>query len=867
MPVNNFIKIMTLIIFLTSACQNKTTEESSAVDLAKVEQLKKLLAEQSSAVANAIAPNVSTVTSEDPNRLVNIRTYPNSINLLEGMSATFSVIAQQVNGVDKSLSTGVTFGVAPAGIIDLNPTALNSLYSLKALSPGTVTITMVSGTLTTTLAVVVKAKEIVSVEIFPKSVAVGTPTRFTLLAVYNNGTQSNLSSGVTWESINPIFLQANTQSRASGVFTGARVGLSGLRAIYGSTTVIARIDIQMPRILKIDVSAETDTYLLGTSDIQVSAVATFIGGNTFDIASSVNWSVDDSSIVSISSLGIMEALFPGEVKVTATYGTYSGNTSFFITSETFDHFRISPATATTPVGIAASYKFYGVRADNTERDISTYSRWTVDDISTASSGTSLSPKQPGKIYGVAKGTTTVHARYGMNTLATTVVVSDPIVLGITMTGSNLEGVCGVDDPKFHVDGQMSDGTTKDMTALVTYNVDPISLGIPYTDPTKAGAIKTLAAGTGTVTAAFLEPATNVILSASKLITAKPPIQLNIGITSPLGLSVPYGTQVFLTSGQLMSCGTGADYTTTSVWQTDNSSSVLNTLINSTANKGTLSTIDMGIEPKTSNATIKVTATKGTLTNDLTITVRPKEITRVTVNLADPVTGNPDLTTSGVDINTTIQLLASALFSNGETVVLPDSVDYPNYAVQYSLVDCGAGGGCATIDPATGIITALGKEGYISVYATITPPLPVLPIQSLPTTMSIRSKCEVALGGVRTGLYCMRKGTLGASCTQTCYAVVKGGIHGTYHTATLTVFGSGGSSYSACDSALLAVGYTAGIEFKLKNDSSGVGCSIYKSVVNDTKSEWENSTPTTAGDIGTGSSTGRYFRICACTEPP
>jgi hypothetical protein len=866
--VNKILTLITLILFLTS-CQKTVSGTAAPVDLAKVEQLKKVLAEQANPLASPEAPTSSNNNSVDSTNVPVIRSYPASISLIEGLSTTFSVLYQQPNGVEKSLSENLIFDAQPAGIVTVNTVAANSLFTVTARTPGRTFITIKSGTMTTTLDVVVKAKELVSVEIFPKSTAIGTPSRFVLSGVYNNGTRSEITSGVNWESIDTSYLQSNAQSASSGVFTGAKVGLSGLRAVYGSMTVVARIDIRMPTIQKIDVVAEADTFLLGAIDVQVSAIATFAGGNTFDIASSVTWIVEDPSILSVSSIGRLEALFPGETLVKAKFGAVSGESSFFVTSETFASFRISPTTASTPVGLPAQFKFYGVRADNTERDITIYSRWTVADSNIAYSGTTLSPRQPGNIFGVNKGSTTVTARYGINSLPAQVTITDPVVLSLNMTGEKLEGICGVDEPKLKVEGLLSDGSTKDITSLVTFLVEPTSLGIPRTEPAKLGSIVTKTKGDGKVTASYYEASTSTLLTAAKNLKVKDPIQLGTGITAE-STSVPFGTQLIMHSGQVMSCGVGTDYTATSTWLTDNSASIVNTIINHADSKGILSTLDMGDAPTTSNKTIKVMTTKGTLASELEITVRPKEVIRVatvamlTQPSADDPLVNETIEVDFLDVGSVAQLVSTSTFSNNEETPIPNSDGlYSDHTVQYGIVDCTATG-CATIDPVTGVITAGSKEGYVKVYSIVTPPPPQLPIESPKASIAIRSRCATALGGVRSGLYCVRFGVKGQSCDQTCKAVTKGSLIGAYHDATAKIFGHDALQSTQCNAALMALSWTPGLQVTSPHNSTvGVGCALWNiTSISQRRSVRDSINVTTAEAFHPD-----YERVCACTEPP
>ncbi|RYZ50624.1 MAG: hypothetical protein EOP07_22650, partial [Proteobacteria bacterium] len=136
-------KILCIIsfIFFTTACQKTVSGTAAPVDLAKVEQLKKVLAEQAKPVASPVAPTASNGNSVDSTNIASIRTYPASISIIEGLSTTFSVLNLQPSGVEKSLSDNLTFEAQPAGIVTLNTVAANSLFTVTGRTPGRTFVT------------------------------------------------------------------------------------------------------------------------------------------------------------------------------------------------------------------------------------------------------------------------------------------------------------------------------------------------------------------------------------------------------------------------------------------------------------------------------------------------------------------------------------------------------------------------------------------------------------------------------------------------------------------------------------------------------------------------------------------------------
>ncbi|MBC7533291.1 MAG: Ig-like domain-containing protein [Oligoflexus sp.] len=840
--MNNYLLSFILSLVLCS-CNKATQSQAVPVDTAKVEQLKKLLAEQKIAFENSPADKTgATAPTLDPNRVVGIKVTPSSLNLIEGLDTAVSVTAVLANGQDLSLSDLLSIEVLDPKISSMASSAVNAQYTVKALTPGRTTIKVVRGEWNVSFELLVKPKELVSIEVFPKSIALGTPTRFKLLALYNNASKAELSSGVQWESMSPSFINSDAQSVNTGVFTGSRVGAAGVRASYAGQTIVSRTEVQMPQIRSIQVVSEVDSFLLG-AQAQLKAMATFISGSSYDITSSVAWSSADPSIISVNAAGEVDALFPGDVQIAAKFGNVSGAAGFFVTSISFQSYRISAITASVPAGLTTQLRLFGVKSDGSEMDISAYARWSSLDTQTAQSGTTMTPKQPGVFLGVALGTTTITARYGTNSRTATLTVTDAVVIGLNLTNDNPTGVCGVNVPLMRVEGVLSDGNSKDLTALATYTIDPPEMAIPHTDPAKKGYIVTIKPGAAKVKASYTELTTNLTYTATLPISSTAAIRLGTGITAAK-LSVAYGESLALKSSEILSCGTGLDFTLTSSWLTDNESPPMNTVLDAALSKGVLNTLDMVDPPTTSSVTMKVSAIKGSLRSDANIVVRPKEMQSITVI--------PDL--ADLDVRDSTLLNLTARYSDGSTVIIDDIANFPGYSVQFAVADC-VEVGCATVlNSAIGSLKALSKEGIVKVYASLSTPQGYS-LLSAKIEVNIQSKCAL---GQRAGLYCIFQGARGKSCTQACAAVAGGS---TYNDGTSTLFGKDGLSVE-CNAALISTGYTRGLQTTSSVVNLGVGCSVWTiTALNTLKGYYDKSITTTAAAVHPD-----YARVCACNEP-
>lgn len=824
-------------LFLLACGSKQVTSASTQVDQAKIDQIKKLIAEQAAQNSPSTSKAGSNTTETlDPKALVSLTIKPGKFEVTEGLiDDSLRVIATQRSGDELTLKGDVSFTLHDAGLIEIIDDPESASFAIKALKPGTCLVTARYKNLDIDFKVEVKAKQVSSIEIVPKALALGVATRFRLAINYDNFTQTDITEGIQWQSNNASYLLAASDGASSGIFTGQAVGTVGMKAEYQGLSVVGRTLVQMPSIRSISVTADSNSLLLGSSS-PVKAMATFMNGTVFDISSSVQWSVSDTSIASINSTGTMEAIYPGEVTVRAAYGNVFGEESFTVSSVVFKSYRIEPSSASIPLGMTQSFKLFGILPNNQEQDISVYTRWSSSDDSIVRTGGLDEVPVRGLYAALQKGSATVFAKYGSTQFQVPFTVNDAALVGLTIKTDNPDGVCGVNSPQFHAEGLLSDSNSKDMTSQVTWSVSPSDFATPSSALDKKGLFVTKKSGTAIVTASFLEPSTNQIIQASAPISASASVATGIAITAPqTSLAIGQGMQ--LEAAQVASCGSGTSYTEKVSWSTNNTNLI--TLSNAVGTKGLLSTKGSVNSP----VTVVITATSGTFTASFDLEVRPKEVSSISIS---PV--SPQLVVGG---NTTTPIL-TATYTDNTTADMTVISNFPGYSVTYALTDC-TSTGCGSMSSSSGLMTSGNVEGLIRPKAILTTPSGKIIVSSA-GSVKVVSKCTAP--GTRSGYYCVFLGSLGQSCSQVCQAQNR-----SYHAATLNTLGSAGDPLE-CSEALYNLGYTKKLETDKFDHDVGVGCSIWTvPALGIQQSVRETATTTDSSSLDVD-----FQRVCACQEP-
>jgi len=835
--VQKMIKRFTILLLLSAAlgaCDQSGGGAQQTVDAAKLEQIKKLLAEDVYGGGGGPGdPNDPTGPGSDGETFVRLKLNPPTLDLIEGTTIDFRVIAERRNTKEFTLSEGVTFELDDTSLAQIDDVENSARYDLIALKPGKTRILVRYQALETEVQLEVHAKSLISIDVVPKTVLLGTPTRFSLNATYDNGTQEPVTGTVQWESSDLSGITFAGSTLEPSIFLGKKVGLFGVKAQYQGSSIVSRTRVQMPQLASIRIEGDGSTFLIGTN-AQLRATGTFLNGESFDISSSVTWSTEDGGIITLDSSGNMEAVTPGDFSVKASFDNVTGEGNFFVTNVSFASFRVVPTSLSAPIGTEASVKLYGVLQSGAQQDITDFAQWRVLDEALAQHGGLEDPPVKGKIAALQKGSTTLRARYGQTQFDIPLVITDAALSEIRISSDNPDGQCGVNSPQFRAEGLFSDDSRRDVTGLVTWSVDPPSQGVASQDPATKGLITTTAPGNAHVVASYQE-SNGPRIEARSPIKIGPAKQTGVGITAPAN-SLALGESMQLAAGTIMSCGPGQDFTREVTWTSLDPTRI--DVSNGQTTKGFLTT--KGTVAGVMRITVK--AEKADFAGTLELELRPKEVKQITVKPTKlQIVAKGDTT----------PVVLEGRFTDDSVADITNLSAYPGYSVQYAIRDCSLPP-CATIHATSGLITSGANEGQVRPSATLTLPTGKT-VTSSQASVRVVSKCTT---GVLSGFYCTFLGSYGQSCQQVCS---NRGF--TYHEATSFFFGLGGDP-NDCSVALRGLGYTRGLENTGFSSTLKVGCAIWDVTdlaIQQSVRESSGTATATASDPG-------FARVCACSEP-
>jgi trimeric autotransporter adhesin len=300
-----------------------------------------------------------------------------------------------------------------------------------------------------------------------------------------------------------------------------------------------------------------------------------------------------------------------------------------VTQPTLKSIQITLAQASVAAGLGDQLTATGQYSDGTSKDLTATVAWT------SSNQTVATVSGAGVISTAAQGTATITGSLSGVTGSATLTVNAPAIKSLTVSSTSQKIAQGT-NVQFTATGTMTDGSTQNVTALVSWtSSNPSAVSINVNGALGLAMGKT--PGTSTITATA--PGTSVSSSAVLTVTSATLTSLNV---TPVSAAIPLGTVQQFTATGTFSDDTAQDITGSVGWSSSPTS---------------VATITVsGLATGKNLGTVTITATFGAITGSVTATVDAKNLVSITVLPANP----------SIAQNTSQQFSATGTFTDGST---------------------------------------------------------------------------------------------------------------------------------------------------------------------------------------------------------
>jgi GH18 family chitinase len=381
----------------------------------------------------------------------------------------------------------------------------------------------------------------------PSHLKVGSTQQFTATGTYNDSSQSNITSSVTWTSSNTSV----ATMAAGGLATGVAAGTTSITANMSGVTSPG-VTLTVKALSSMAVTPNPSANLTAGSTEQFTVTGTYTDSSTENITSSASWVSSNTSVATIAS-GLATGVAAGSTNISANKtGIYSANVSLTVVVPTLDSIAVTPnPVSALSVGATQQFIATGHYTNNSTATLTTSVTWVSSNASVATiSSVGLST-------GVALGTTQISANMS-GIFSSNVSLSVKVLTSIAVTPNPSTNMGVGSTQNFAATGTYSDNSTGDITSIATW----VSANTTFATVSSGGLATALAVGTTSISANR-----GGIYSANVSLRVVAPVAtlVSIAVTPVYPPSIAIGrTQQFIATGTYNDNST-AIITATVVW--------------------------------------------------------------------------------------------------------------------------------------------------------------------------------------------------------------------------------------------------------------------------------------------------------------
>jgi len=380
---------------------------------------------------------------------------------------------------------------------DASKATVDASGKASALAYGTTTISATKEGRTGTTILTVTTATLSSIAVTPTNpiIANGTSGQFTAIGTFSDNSTQDLTTSAVWSSSDASKATVDSTGKAVALAAGTTTITATSGLISGSST----LTVTSATLSSIAVMPTNPIIANGTSE-QFTATGTFSDSSTQDLTASVAWSSSDVTKTTIDTLGKASALAAGTTTITATSGLLSGSTTLTVTAAALRSIAVTPANPVIANGTSQQFTATGTFSDGSIQDLTTAVTWTSSDATKAAISNANGTR--GMATALATGTTNIAAIAGSISGSTTLTVTAATLSSITITPSNPSISVNPSGTtlQFTATGTYTDGSTQDLTPLVTWSSSDVSKATISNVAGSNGKAATVAVGPTTITA-------------------------------------------------------------------------------------------------------------------------------------------------------------------------------------------------------------------------------------------------------------------------------------------------------------------------------------------------------------------------------
>jgi len=303
--------------------------------------------------------------------LVSISVTPANSSIAANTKQQFIATGTYANRSTENITHSVSWSSSNTGIVTISNASATKGLATASSATGSTTIVASYGGKSDSTHLSVTTATISSIEVTPDnpSIAKGATQQFTATGTFSDGTTQDITTSVTWGSMNPSVATISNDDGLFGLTTAVAVGTSSITASFRGCTDSTILTVTPAVLLSILVSPASPSIETGTTR-QFIAIGTYSDNTMADITASVTWGSSNTSVAGISSNGLATSVSAGSTTIQAVLGNVSMNTTLIVTNAGHGTVTITwtPPTANTDetllTDLSGYIVYYGTASRN-----------------------------------------------------------------------------------------------------------------------------------------------------------------------------------------------------------------------------------------------------------------------------------------------------------------------------------------------------------------------------------------------------------------------------------------------------------------------------------------------------------------------
>ncbi|WP_318479620.1 Ig-like domain-containing protein [Photobacterium leiognathi] len=475
----------------TSSLTNKVTWQSSAVDIAQIDDKGILTGVNTGTVDvkasyEGIESNIINVRITDAilsSIAISVKSLSpdaSEASIYSGGQLSFAAEGIYSDGSTSLLTNKVTWYSSAADIAQIDDKGV-----LTGINTGSVDVkASYEGVESNIINVRITDAILTSMNISVKSLSPdasiysGGKLSFAAEGTYSDGSTSPLTNKVNWHSSTVDIAQIDDK----GILTGVAIGTVDVKASYEgieSNIINVRITDAILSSMNISVkSLSSDASIYSGGQLSFAAEGIYSDGSTSPLTNKVNWHSSAVDIAQIDDKGILTGVAIGTVDVKASYeGIESNIISVRITDAILSSITISVKSLLPEASIYSGGKL-SFAAEGTYSDGST--SLLTNKVTWYSSAVDIAQiDDEGILTGINTGTVEVKASYeGIESNIINVRITDAILTSMNISVKSLSPEASIysgGQLSFAAEGIYSDGSTSPLTNKVTWHSSAVDI--------------------------------------------------------------------------------------------------------------------------------------------------------------------------------------------------------------------------------------------------------------------------------------------------------------------------------------------------------------------------------------------------------